>query len=134
MVLDMRLKGYATAEIARVTRIPEDHIIGIISRGLARDISWRQNRDDELRAMERRRLDMLMASMEPAFTKTIEVNGRHLPVPPEPAMVVAFLRLSERRAKLEGIDLPPVKPTGDVDDAQARIRAALAEMAKVSNA
>lgn len=111
-VMSMRMAGHSFREIGEALGIDHSNAYRHYATAMARLAREDYHDADALRMLEASRLDSYLVAMMPALE-----SG-------DTAAIDRAIRISERRAKLFGLDLPPPLP----DDPQAAQRQAIASL------
>ena len=114
-VLGLRVQGYSVRRIAAELDLSSSTVFEHLNRALAELAAETLERTEELRALELERLDAATAAIWDSV-----LDGDH-------GAIQTFLRLSERRARLFGLDVQ--RPGAAEGDAPALHLAALVQRA-----
>lgn len=107
--IKLRLQGFKYREIANRLNITEGGAYQIVKRVLERTRKEASDAADELKQVETERLEDLLRAWWNSATAPREVvtkEGDVITTGPDPAAANVILRISERLAKLWGLDAP----------------------------
>lgn len=101
--VDLRVRGWAYKAIATEVGVDEHTVIDAVERVLQRTRKGTNNQADHLRGIERERLDQLLKG---AWERASSKPSGELSYKAQDSAIQTVLRIMERRAKLEGLDIP----------------------------
>ncbi len=109
--LDFRCAGMSFAEIANQLGVSRSTAFNYVQRILGARVMENEHRIAELRELENRKLDMLWMKVFPnVFKARQNQNGMVSMTDDFVKALNACLRISARRARLNGFDAPPKAP------------------------
>jgi|694.fasta_scaffold00244_112 hypothetical protein len=93
-IMNLRISGWSMPEISNLLQIPEKETYSIVLQQLQEWTTLTREQTEEMRTLELERLDAFLKSLWPKV-----ISG-------SPKAIEVALKITERRAKLSGLDAP----------------------------
>ena len=97
-VLELTIQGLSQREIAEVVGVRKSQVARDYAKAFAETVSPEEI--EQLRGLENLRLDYLLRPLSEAFNRSVEAGS------PDLAIIDRLVKISARRAALNGLDLP----------------------------